>query len=96
MTADMASSYNARGRPFKGGGVQMPTYANLGRNSNVVSFEEGEGFIEVTFQDGQTYLYTQRSAGAANLATMKRLANAGQGLNGFISRVVKKGYERKY
>ena len=73
----------------------MEHYKNLGGDSGVVAYEIGQGSITVQFKDGSVYLYTNQSAGAASIAEMQRLAKAGQGLNSFISRVVKKGYVRK-
>ena len=73
----------------------MEHYKNLGGDSGVVAYEIGLGSIMVQFKDGSVYLYTNQSAGAASIAEMQRLAKAGQGLNSFISRVVKKGYVRK-
>lgn len=72
----------------------MERYKNLGGTSNIVAFEVAHDSITVQFGDGSIYLYTAASAGAANLAEMQRLATAGQGLNSFIGRVVKKGYAR--
>jgi hypothetical protein len=72
----------------------MERYKNLGGNSNVVAYEIGEGEITVQFGDGSVYLYTNQS-GAASINEMYRLARAGQGLNSYIGRVVKKGYARK-
>ena len=73
----------------------MEHYKNLGGDSGVVAYEIGPGSITVQFKDGSVYLYTDQSAGAASIAEMQRLAKAGQGLNSFINRVVKKGYARK-
>ena len=73
----------------------MERYKNLGGNSGVVGYENSEGAITVQFSDGAMYLYTTQSAGSGNLAEMQRLAAAGRGLNGFISRVVRNGYARK-
>ena len=36
------------------------------------------------FSDGAVYLYTNQSAGSANIEYMKQLAIAGEGLNSFI------------
>jgi len=74
----------------------MPIYKNLSGKSGVAAYETKESSIEVQFNDGMHYRYTSGSAGVANLEEMKRLANAGVGLNSFISRVVKKGYESKW
>lgn len=73
----------------------MERYKNLGSDSGVTAFEIAEGSITVEFSDGSLYFYTNQSAGSENIAEMQRLARAGQGLNSFINRVVKKGYERK-
>lgn len=73
----------------------MERYANRGGDSNVVAYEIEQNSIKVQFWDGSIYLYTSQSAGAANLEHMKQLAIAGQGLNSFIGRVVRKGYASK-
>lgn len=73
----------------------MERYKNLGGDSNIVAYELGQSSITVQFGDGSIYLYTDRSAGATNIGEMHRLALAGQGLNSFIGRVVRKGYAQK-
>jgi hypothetical protein len=73
----------------------MPRYLNRGGDSGVVAYETGDNSIEVAFRDGSAYLYDVQSTGGANIQTMKQLAADGQGLNSFISRVVKKGYAAK-
>ncbi len=73
----------------------MERYKNLGGDSDVVAFEIAEDSITVEFKDGSIYLYTNQSAGSENISEMKRLARAGQGLNSFINRVVKKLYASK-
>ena len=64
-------------------------------DSNVVAFEIEDSSTKVKFGDGSIYLYTSGSAGVAILGRMKQLAKAGQGLNSFISKVVRKGYAAK-
>ena len=73
----------------------MERYSNRGGDSNVAAYEIEQSSIKVQFRDGSIYLYTSQSAGVANLEHMKQLAKAGQGLNSFISRVVKKAYASK-
>ncbi|AMC35759.1 hypothetical protein [Janthinobacterium sp. B9-8] len=73
----------------------MEVYMNLGRGSGVAAYEIGQGAITVQFKDGAMYLYNNQSAGQANIIEMQRLARAGQGLNSFISRVVRKAYAEK-
>lgn len=70
-------------------------YRNLSGGSGVAAYQIGPGAIAVRFTDGVTYVYTDRTAGAARIREMQRLAEAGQGLNGFISRVVKDRYVLK-
>ncbi len=74
----------------------MTTYANLGGNSGVAAYEIGAGSIKVEeFNDGSVYLYTNASAGYANIQEMHRLARAGQGLSAYIKTTVKKWYASK-
>jgi hypothetical protein len=74
----------------------MERYRNLGGSSGVVAYEIAADAITVQFDDGWKYLYSRRSAGAANVAQMCKLAAAGRGLCTFISQSVRKGYERKW
>ncbi len=76
--------------------IAMQSYRNLSGRSGVVAYEIGRDSIAVKFNDGWIYLYTERSAGAANIAQMQRLAAAGRGLSTFVSRVVRTQFERKY
>jgi len=46
--------------------------------------------MDVAFKDGAVYRYTSLSAGQANIDRMIMLARAGDGLNEFINRAVKK------
>jgi len=72
----------------------MEAYANLGGDSNITAYEIGPNYIAVQFADGSIYRYTDASAGPDNVATMKSLARAGQGLNSFINKNVRYKYER--
>ena len=76
-------------------GEEMERYRNLGGDSGVSAYELGAGSIIVQFKDGAKYEYTNQSAGEGAIATMHRLATAGQGLNSFISTTVRKAYSRK-
>lgn len=71
-------------------------YKRLSGDSGVVAYEIGDGSIMVLFDNGWHYLYTRRSAGAANIAQMHRLARAGRGLSTFISQSVHDRYECKW
>lgn len=73
----------------------MQRYKNAGGDSGVVAYDIDAGQIIVQFRNGERYLYTEDSAGAANVATMQRLAQAGHGLGSFISRTVHDRYARK-
>jgi hypothetical protein len=73
----------------------MERYKNLGGDSGVSTYEIGDGCITVQFRDGSVYFYNRQSAGVSNIERMQELVLAGQGLNTFISRVVKRGYASK-
>jgi hypothetical protein len=73
----------------------MERYKNRSHESGVVAYGIGCGSITVEFVGGETYLYTDKSAGADNIAQMKRLAKDGAGLSTFISQHAHDRYERK-
>ncbi|WP_322105314.1 hypothetical protein [Paraburkholderia sp. J41] len=73
----------------------MERYKNLGGDSNIVAYEISEGAIAVQYGDGSIYSYTAASPGARFVSEMQRLAIAGQGLNGYINRMVRKRYAEK-
>ena len=73
----------------------MQRYGNQSRDSGVVAYDIDAGQIIVQFRNGDRYLYTEDSAGAANIARMQELARAGRGLSSFISQHVHDRYARK-
>ena len=73
----------------------MPRYANRGGDSGIVSYEISDASITVVFSDGTAYLYTYASTGQSDVEQMKALAQAGEGLNEFINRHVRKRYAQK-
>ena len=73
----------------------MERYGNRGGNSGIVAYEIGHDFITVKFEDGSVYLYTNYSAGSDAIEHMKQLAIAGEGLNSFINRYVRKNYAKR-
>jgi hypothetical protein len=73
----------------------MQRYKNRSGDSGVVAYDIDAGQIIVEFHGGERYLYTEDSAGAANIAKMQELAEAGQGLASFISQHVHDRYARK-
>lgn len=70
-------------------------YRRLASNSGVKAYRLGEDFIEVIFNQGETYRYTYKSAGKDNVDEMKSLAKKGLGLSTFISRYVSDLWEEK-
>jgi hypothetical protein len=75
--------------------AHMEHYQSKAGESGVVAYEIGRGSITVKFIGGEKYLYTDRSAGAKNIARMHRLAQTGRGLSTFISQHVHDRYARK-
>ena len=73
----------------------MQRYKNRSGESGVVAYDIDAGQIIVEFRNGERYLYTEDSAGAANVAKMQELAQAGHGLSSFISQHVHDRYARK-
>ncbi|GAB1343108.1 hypothetical protein [Gemmatimonas sp.] len=73
----------------------MKQYRDVDHDSGVAAYEDGPGYIVVQFKDGAVYEYTDATAGASNIAEMKRRAAAGDGLNAFINKYVRKGYSRR-
>lgn len=73
----------------------MQLYRNLSGNSGVRWFELGDGSITVGFYNGSTYIYTTSSSGIRTIEEMTRLALSGRGLGSYITRIVKKRYEKK-
>ena len=61
----------------------------------VAEYEFGPDSITVQFNDGAMYLYNSVRPGSADVKQMKYLANAGVGLNSYISKHVKKNYAAK-
>ena len=73
----------------------MEPYRDWDNDSGVRAFEISEGQIDVQFKTGAVYRYTSASVGSANFDQMVALARAGEGLNSFINRFVKKLYSAK-
>jgi len=69
----------------------MKFYENRSRTSPIVAYDFGENSITIKFVDGSVYLYTYDNAGNANVEQMKKYAGIGHGLNGFLTRFLKKG-----
>jgi hypothetical protein len=73
----------------------MERYKNLGGDSSVVAYEIGNDSLTVQFSDGSVFLYNYQSSGRSNIEQMKALAIAGNGLNSYIIRHVKKAYSAR-
>jgi hypothetical protein len=73
----------------------MERYQNRGGDSGVVGFEIGDDSITVQFRDNSLYLYNSIRPGQVTIDHMKMLARAGQGLNSYISRTVRKNFYQK-
>lgn len=75
----------------------MIRYLDLDHDSGIVAYEYGESSILIRFKDGATYEYTSGGVGSHHLENMKRLADAGEGLNAYINthHEIRNGYSRK-
>lgn len=73
----------------------MTPYRDWDNDSGVNAYDFGPTHIDVEFKSGAVYRYTEQSVGKMNLSQMVSLAKAGEGLNSFIQRVVKKHYSAK-
>lgn len=73
----------------------MVPYRDLDRDSGVQAYDVGETHIDVQFKGGTVYRYTSASVGAANLDRMINLAQAGEGLNAFINKFVRRSYSAR-
>jgi hypothetical protein len=75
--------------------MKMQRYEHRGGDTGVVAYATGPRGIAVQFVDGSVYVYDIERPGRAHVAEMKRLAKAGQGLSGYISREVRDCYAKK-
>ncbi len=73
----------------------MKPYKDINGDSGVLAYEYGENWISVQFKHGGVYSYRSPRVAASHISTMKRLADAGDGLNAYINTHpdVKKGYD---
>lgn len=64
----------------------MIPYKNLGRDSTIIAYKNGDDYIKVQFRKGywKLYTYTNMSAGSSVIQHMQSLAERGQGLNSYI------------
>ena len=73
----------------------MARYANRGGDSAVETYEIADDSITVGFKGNSLYLYNYSKPGSAHVEAMKKLAIAGEGLNSYIGKYVKKNYAAK-
>lgn len=73
----------------------MEIYKDLNGDSGVSGFDTGDGWIIVHFERGGSYRYTAYKPGSDHVVEMTRLARAGDGLNAYINKYVRKNYEEK-
>lgn len=73
----------------------MQRYLNRSGDSGVVAYELGPASIAVRFVDGSVYVYDAKQPGASEVDEMKRLAQAGRGLSGYIGQTVQKNFAKK-
>ena len=73
----------------------MQPYKDIGGDSGVAAYEIGPGSITIQFARGGTYLYNASAPGPAHVAEMQRLAQAGDGLNTYINKYVRKKFAAK-
>jgi hypothetical protein len=75
----------------------MKAYRDINGDSGVSAYEYGDDWIDVQFKYGGTYRYLASGIGSVHLSAMKRLADAGDGLNAYINThpEIKKGYSSK-
>ena len=73
----------------------MHRYRNTSGESGVVAYDIDQDSITIQFNGGDRYLYTERSAGAENIARMQELAREGRGLSTFVSQHIRSRYARK-
>ena len=73
----------------------MKPYGNRGGGSGVIAYDIEDRAIVIRFQNGDTYRYTYERTGQFEVEKMKRLAEAGTGLSGYISRMVGDRYDEK-
>ncbi len=73
----------------------MHRYRNTSGESGVVAYDLDTDSITIQFTGGDRYLYTERSAGAENIARMQELAREGRGLSTFVSQHIRSRYARK-
>ena len=73
----------------------MKVYRDLNNDSGINAYEISDDSITVRFKTGALYLYNYLSTGVIHVEEMKRLAEAGDGLNSYIGRKVRGNYAKR-
>ena len=73
----------------------LTPYRNRSGNSGVTGYEILDDGIRVRFVGGVIYTYTYKSAGREHIERMQKLAQAGEGLSGYIAAHVRHRYASK-
>lgn len=75
----------------------MKAYIDINNDSGISAYDYGDDWIKVQFKGGNTYEYQASKIGQAHITAMKRLADAGDGLNSYIMRdpTVRNGWSSK-
>jgi len=63
----------------------MKPYSDSAGDSGIAAYEAGRSWIRIRFKHGGTYAYRASAIGAAHVRALKRLAEAGRGLNTYIN-----------
>ena len=79
-------------KPIK---IATEKYLNLGGKSAVATYKIEKDAVTIGFTSQRKYIYSNQSAGMANVRQMKTLALAGKGLGTFIETKLKEGFARK-
>ena len=79
-------------KPIK---LEVAKYKNLDGKSAVTSYVIEKDAMTIRFTDHRVFIYTNQSAGPANISKMKTLAIAGKGLGTFITANLKERFARK-
>lgn len=79
--------------------IQVPSgfkkYADINDSSRINAYKIGPTYIKVQFVSGNIYMYTFKSAGEDHVKNMWEIAEAGNGLNGYINQFCKETYDSK-
>lgn len=62
----------------------MLKYKNITGSSSIVGYSSGMSYIEIYYDNGYVFKYTEESIGKTHLEELKRLAELGFGLNDYI------------